>query len=397
MYIEQLTLRHFRNYKEMTVTFAPQGAYISGPNGSGKTNLLEAIYYLANHVSFRTTRREELQAWSASQSAIRALVSRHETQQQSDLTLHLTPNGRRLFVNGKETRDLRKFTALVAAVAFHPGTMNVIKGGPASRRYLVDRGICSLHPEFALVSQHFQRLLKQRNALIRTPARHASENLAVWTERFIDTSVQFMRYRQAHVEQLNGTLATLVQRLGNDLGEVSVQYRPAIFAKYMSSGEIPAAWESDVRLRDCYLAEARRLQRAEEAMGQTLFGPQRDDFLIRYRGKESRGYASQGEQRLAAFLLVAALAIAIHQQRGHRPVILLDDVISELDARHRQVVFDFLHDHAFQVFITDVRERSEHRNLCQLAPLRVRQVGGWAECWSDDALVCGGSEKKETI
>jgi recombinational DNA repair ATPase RecF len=125
-------------------------------------------------------------------------------------------------------------------------------------------------------------------------------------------------------------------------------------------------------------------------MGQTLFGPQRDDFLIRYRGKESRGYASQGEQRLAAFLLVAALAVAIHQQHGHRPVILLDDVISELDERHRRVVFDFLYDHAFQVFITDVRERSEHRNLCQLAPLRVRQVGGWAEFWSDDALVYGG-------
>jgi recombinational DNA repair ATPase RecF len=158
----------------------------------------------------------------------------------------------------------------------------------------------------------------------------------------------------------------------------------------MSSGEIPAAWESDVRLRDCYLAEARRLQRAEEAMGQTLFGPQRDDFLIRYRGKESRGYASQGEQRLTAFLLVAALAIAIYQQRGHRPVILLDDVISELDERHRRVVFDFLHEHAFQMFITDVRERSEYRDLCQLAPLRVRQVGGWAEFWSNDALVYGG-------
>jgi DNA replication and repair protein RecF len=379
MYIERLTLRQFRNYKEVTVAFAPEGAYISGPNGSGKTNLLEAVYYLANHVSFRTPRREELQAWSASQSAIHALVSRRETQQQSELALHLTPNGRRLFVNGKDTRNVKKFTALIAAVAFHPGTINVIKGGPASRRYLVDRGICSLHPEFILVSQHFQRALKQRNALLRTPSPHAASSLAVWTERFVDAAVQLIRYRQAHVERLNRTLATLVQRLGGDLGRVSLQYRPAIFAKCMSSVDTHPAWASDTLLRDCCLAEARRLQRAEEAMGQTLFGPQRDDVLVRYRGKDSRGYASQGEQRLAAFLLIAALAVDIHAQRGHRPVILLDDVISELDARHRQVIFDFLHDHTFQVLITDVGERPEHRYLRQLAPLCVRQVGGWAE------------------
>lgn len=387
------------------MALAPEGAYISGPNGSGKTNLLEAIYYLANHVSFRTARREELQAWNASQSAISALVSRRETQQQSDLALHLIPNGRRLFLNGKETRDVKKFTALIAAVAFHPGTINAIKGGPASRRYLVDRGICSLHPEFVLVSQHFQRALKQRNALMRTPPRHAPSSLAVWTERFIDTAVQLMRYRQAHVERLNDTLATLVQRLGEDLGRVSVQYRPAIFAKRMPPDDTHAAWENDALLRDCCLAEARRLQRAEEAMGQTLFGPQRDDVLIHYRGKESRGYASQGEQRLAAFLLMAALAVDIYAQRGHRPVILLDDVISELDTRHRQVIFDFLQDHAFQVFITDVRERPEHRHLRQLAPLCVRQVGGWAELWSDtarhdgpyDALVSGEGQERETI
>lgn len=125
--------------------------------------------------------------------------------------------------------------------------------------------------------------------------------------------------------------------------------------------------------------ESERLQQAEEAMGQTLFGPQRDDFTIRFRGRESRGYASQGEQRLAAFLLVAALAIEIRQQRGHHPVILLDDVISELDARNRQVIFDFLKAHAFQVLITDVEARPQVHNLSSLTSLHVKQVGGWAD------------------
>ncbi|WP_089721797.1 DNA replication/repair protein RecF [Candidatus Entotheonella palauensis] len=380
MYIERLVLRHFRNYKETTLAFAPGGAYISGANGSGKTNILESIYYLANHASFRTTRREELQTWNVSQSAVYALVTQRETGRQSELAIHLTPNGRRLFLNGKEMRDLRRFTSEIAAVAFHPGTMNVIKGGPAGRRYLVDRGIFSLQPEFGQTSQHFQRALKQRNALLRRnkASSHAS-SLATWTEHFIETSVQLMLDRQAHVERLNRALETLVEALGNDVGLVSLQYQPAIFAKCNSSDEVLAAWEDEKRLRERCLMESERLQQAEEAMGQTLFGPQRDDFTIRFRGRESRGYASQGEQRLAAFLLVAALAIEIRQQRGHHPVILLDDVISELDARNRQVIFDFLKAHAFQVLITDVEARPQVHNLSSLTSLHVKQVGGWAD------------------
>lgn len=379
MYIERLVLRHFRNYKETTLAFAPGGAYISGANGSGKTNILESIYYLANHASFRTTRREELQTWNVSQSAVYARVVQRETGRQSELAIHLTPSGRRLFVNGKETRDLRRFTSEIAAVAFHPGTMNVIKGGPAGRRYLVDRGIFSLQPEFGQTSQQFQRALKQRNALLRRKTSGDASSLATWTEHFVELSVQLMLDRQAHVERLNRALEKLVEALGNDVGLVSLQYKPAIFAKCDSSDDMLAAWQDEKRLRERCFAESQRLQHAEEAMGQALFGPQRDDFTIRFRGRESRGYASQGEQRLAAFLLIAALAIEIRQQRGHHPVILLDDVISELDARNRQVIFDFLKAYAFQVLITDVEARPQSHDLGLLKSLRVRQVGGWAD------------------
>ena len=389
MYIERLVLRHFRNYKETTLELAPGGAYISGANGSGKTNILESIYYLANQASFRTTRREELQTWNVSQSAVYARVTQRETGRQSELAVHLTPSGRRLFINGKETRDLRRFTSEIAAVAFHPGTMNVIKGGPAGRRYLIDRGIFSLQPEFGQTSQHFQRALKQRNALLRRKTSDYASSLATWTEHFIETSVQLMLDRQAHVERLNRALETLVEAVGNDIGLVSLQYQPAIFAKCDSSDEILAAWEDEKRLRERCFAESQRLQQAEEATGQTLFGPQRDDFTIRFRGRESRGYASQGEQRLAAFLLIAALAVEIRQQRGHHPVILLDDVISELDSRNRQVIFDFLKAHAFQVLITDVEARPPSHDLGLLTSLQIRQVGGWADVgeWTD--VQCG--------
>ena len=386
MYIERLVLRHFRNYKETTLAFAPGGAYISGANGSGKTNILESIYYLANHASFRTTRREELQTWNVSQSAVYARVTQRGSGRQSELAIHLTRGGKRLFLNGKETRDLRRFTAEIAAVAFHPGTMNVIKGGPAGRRYLVDRGIFSLQPEFAQTSQHFQRALKQRNALLRRKTSSYAESLSTWTEHFIDAAVQLMLDRQAHVERLNQALERLVETLGGDVGSVSLQYQPAVFAKGGSSDDILAAWEDEKLLRERCLAESHRLEQAEAAMGQTLFGPQRDDFVIRFRGRDSRGYASQGEQRLSAFMLVAALATEIRRQRGHHPVILLDDVISELDARNRQVIFDFLKAHAFQVLITDVEAPLQTQDLRSLTSLQVRQVGGWADVQGDMGL-----------
>ena len=212
---------------------------------------------------------------------------RRETQQQSDVAVQLIPSGRRLLLNGKETKDVRRFTAHIAAVAFHPGTMNVIKGGPAGRRYLVDRGIYSLQPEFGQLSQQFQRTLKQRNALLRNEAQHASSNLGVWTDHFIEAAVRLMQYRQAHIECLNAALSELSQALGEDIGSVSLEYRPAIFAKLAACEDMAAVWEDETRLQEQCRAEAQRLQRAEEAMGQTMFGPQRDDCVIRFGGRES--------------------------------------------------------------------------------------------------------------
>jgi DNA replication and repair protein RecF len=385
MLIERLSLRSFRNYEETVIQFPSGGAYVTGANGSGKTNLLEAIYYLANQASFRTSRREELEGWGASQCVISATVVERGAQRQSELAVRLWRGGRRLYVNGKETRDLRRFMAQFAAVAFHPGTMQVVKGGPAGRRYLVDRGIVSLQPAFVQVSQDFQRALKQRNALLRFPTSAAPATLATWTEHFIDIATRVTRYRREHVARLNDTLAELVQNLGEDLGALTLDYQPAVLAKCspQERQEVLTAHDSEMQLHRCFTAEARRLRRAEEATGQTMFGPQRDDCVIRYRGRESRGYASQGEQRLAAFLLVAALAIDIYRCSGHRPVVLLDDVVSELDERNRMVVFDFLKTHAFQVFITDVEERPLYRDLSPLTSLRVRQVNGKAELQCD--------------
>ena len=387
MRIDRLTLRSFRNYRDMTVLFPAAGAYITGANGSGKTNLLEAIYFLANQMSFRTTNREELQGWGASQCVVDALVTAPELQRQSELAIALLPRGRRLMVNGKETKDVQKFATYFAAVAFHPGTLNVIKGGPAGRRLLIDRGIASLLPAFVQVSQDCQRLLKQRNALLRTSTGDSSATLGIWTERFIEVALHITRARQEHITVLNNTLAELVESLGADVGSLTLAYRPAVLA-HCTPQECAALLMSaapEPLLRERFSAEARRLQRAEAALGQTLFGPQRDDVAIYYRGRESRSYASQGEQRLSAFLLVAALALAIQRCHGHRPVVLLDDVVSELDERNRQVIFDFLRAHAFQVFITDVEERLLYRHLDAFMSFQVSQVNGQAELRSTSA------------
>ncbi|MDE0207082.1 MAG: DNA replication and repair protein RecF, partial [Candidatus Tectomicrobia bacterium] len=343
MLLERLTLNRFRSYHDLELAFPAAGAYVSGHNGSGKTNLLEAIFFLANLSSFRTNAREELRNWDAPQGVLRATVADRHAERQSELGVQLSANSRRLWLNGKETRDAREFASRFTAVAFHPGMLQIIRGGPAARRYLIDRGIASLRPAFAQVSQEFQHVLKQRNSLLRGAMDGGT--LAVWTERFVKIAIQLMKARWAHTHALNATLANdLLPDLGSDIGALSLDYRPAVLAKRPRQ-----QWESllsdigaDSPLEEHFLAEARRLKDAETAMGQTLFGPQRDDVAINFRGKESRGYASQGQQRLVIFLLVAALALGIQRERGHRPVMLLDDVVSELDARNREVIFDFL-------------------------------------------------------
>lgn len=377
MLLEKLTLHRFRSYHEIDLVFPSAGAYVTGLNGSGKTNLLEAIFFLANLASFRTHNREELRNWEAAQGIVKATVADRHVERQSELAVQLSTGARRLWLNGKETRDTREFTSRFTAVAFHPGTLQVIRGGPAGRRYLIDRGIASLHPGFVRISQDFQHVLKQRNSLLRSPADAGT--LAVWTERFITTAIQLMRARWQHAELLNSILSTeLLQDLGSDIGTLSLDYRPAILAKCS-----PQQYErllptngTDEPLREHFLAEAQRLQHAEAAMGQTLFGPQRDDIAITFRGRESRGYASQGQQRLVVFLLVAALALGIQRQRGHRPVMLLDDIVSELDARNREIIFMFLKTHAFQTFITATEEREQLGDLNSLAHFQVQRLNG---------------------
>lgn len=388
MLLEKLVLHRFRSYHDLDLAFPAAGACITGLNGSGKTNLLESIFFLANLSSFRTSNREELRNWDAAQGIVRATVADRHAGRQTELAVQLSAGGRRLWLNGKETRDTREFASRFTAVAFHPGTLQVIRGGPAGRRYLVDRGIASLHPGFVRVSQDFQHVLKQRNSLLRSPAD--TGNLAVWTERFITAAIQLMRARWRHTELLNGILSTeLLQDLGSEIGTLSLDYRPAILAKCS-----PPQYErllptngTDAPLRDHFLAEAQRLQHAEAAMGQTLFGPQRDDIAITFRGRESRGYASQGQQRLVVFLLVAALALGIHRQRGHRPVILLDDIVSELDARNREIIFTFLKTHAFQTFITATEERERFDDLNSLAHFHVQRLDGQTTLQNDTPFV----------
>ena len=377
MLLEKLTLHRFRSYHDIDLAFPAVGAYITGLNGSGKTNLLESIFFLANLSSFRTNNREELRNWDAAQGIVKATVADRHTGRQSELAVQFSAGTRRLWLNGKETRDTREFANRFTAVAFHPGTLQVIRGGPAARRYLIDRGIASLHPGFAQVSQDFQHVLRQRNSLLRSPAD--SGTLTVWTERFITAAIQLMRARWRHTELLNSILSTeLLSNLGADIGTLSLDYRPAVLAKCSTRQYerfLPTNG-TDVPLRERFLAEAQRLQHAEAAMGQTLFGPQRDDIEITFRGRESRGYASQGQQRLVIFLLVAALALGIQRHRGHRPVILLDDVVSELDTRNREIIFTFLKTHAFQTFITATEERRQFDDLNSLAHFHVQRLAG---------------------
>ena len=342
-----------------------------------KLTLLESIFFLANLASFRTNNRDELRNWDAAQGIVKATVTDRCLGRQSELAVQLAAGARRLWLNGKETRDTREFSSRFTAVAFHPGTLQIIRGGPAGRRYFIDRGISSLHPGFLRVSQDFQHVLKQRNSLLRASAD--PDTLAVWTERFITAAIQLMRARWQHTELLNRILLTeLLHDLGSDIGTLSLHYRPAILAKCSTSQYERLLPTNGVEapLHEYFLAEAQRLQHAEVAMGQTLFGPQRDDIAIHFCGRESRGYASQGQQRLVVFLLVAALAIGIQRQRGHRPVMLLDDVVSELDARNREMIFTFLKTHAFQTFITATEERQRFDDLDSLAHFQAQRLNG---------------------
>lgn len=348
MYIRHLSLTNFRNYTRLELALPAQVVLLHGANAQGKTNLLEAIYYLATSRSPQTAADRDLINWIADQEEmvpyVRLMteVVRSERTRQVEIVLQKEPVSSS--ANGEQTRlrkqirvDKAKRRALdlvgqINVVLFMPQDMVLVDGPPSGRRRYLDVALCQVDPEYCRSLSRYNRVLAERNALLRQwhDRRIDPDELAYWNDQLIGYGVTVMLRRRDAVTELDQRASELHHQLSGGIERLHLVYQPTL----------PVDSEDDAEsLSDTYRAELTRQRRLEIERGMTLVGPHRDEvrFLINEQVDLST-FGSRGQQRTAVIALKLAEVDWMRERTGEWPILLLDEVLAELDARRR----DFL-------------------------------------------------------
>lgn len=332
MNVAELRLREFRNYAEEAVGFAPGLNLVLGRNGQGKTNLVEAIYVLCGLGSHRGATGEAMVRHGAMESIISASGSAAGREVRVDAQVRRS-GGTRLLVN-RVAADRAVGPPPLVAVAFSPDDLVLIKGPPEERRRLLDQGAHRLRTLAGSERQEFERVLKQRTGLLKAAinSRRALATLDVWDESFARTGAVVVRNRLDVVHRLVERVRMRYRELSGQEVEVRLNYRPTwaegVGEEMVGPGGVELIATA---LRSAVAGcRPRDLER-----GVSTLGPHRDDLEVSLGGTDARLYASQGEQRSLALSLRMAERDLVADARDESPILLLDDIFSELDEGRR--------------------------------------------------------------
>lgn len=315
MRVTRLSLTDFRNYRGAELSLAPGLTVIVGGNGEGKTSLLEAIAYVATLGSFRDVPSEALVRDSCQRAVVRAEVERSDRSLL--LEAELSVNGRdRVLVNRQPLRRARDLLGSLQVTVFSPDDLRLVKSGPTERRRFLDDVLVALHPRYATMRSDLERVLRQRNALLRQVGPRLSPDeattLDVWDARLVQVGEALASARAELCDRLEPLASKAYDQVAHVVAGVALAYE--------------APWRHEG------LGAALAAARSEELRrGVSLVGPQRDDVALAIGGRPARTHASQGEQRSLALALRLASHAVVSDAIGSPPVLLLDDVFSELD------------------------------------------------------------------
>lgn len=358
MHITQLQLRDYRNYSQADLRFYPGKNIISGPNGQGKTNLVEAINYLAVLSSHRVSGDAAL----VRQGGASAIIRTHLAHAQREILLEaeINASGKNKAQVNRNNAQLRDFPKYVSTVLFAPEDLLLIRGEPAQRRRFIDELVVQYSPRMAGVQADYDRVLKQRNTLLKS-LRVSDLNsadlstLEIWDDRLISLGIEIMASRastlnllQPHVQKAYAAIAG---------GEHTTQLHSihSLTARDVDEEELTETSLTDfdqALYTEKFKNSLATIRVKEVERGMTLLGPHRDDILLLLNGLPAKGYASHGETWTFALALKLGSAELLRaESRLGDPILMLDDVFAELDTRRRQALAQLIEDYE-QVIIT---------------------------------------------
>jgi len=363
MRVSWLELSQFRNYTSLRIDLPPGTTFLLGANGAGKSNLLEAIAYLGVLSSFRGSPDRALVATGRGEALLRAEITDNVSSHRIEIGIPLQ-GARQVHLDGKRPRRHSDLRSVVRTVVFAPGDLELVQGGDGLRRDMLDDLAAQAWPAAAAAQDSYREALRHRNALLRQEVMAPPASFEVWEEVLGQAGAEVARFRRQGLSELESRASQVYSGVaGDDQEALAINYAPS--------------WETgDVSQAPASLTQALVDSRGHDrARGLTTVGPHRDGIGLRLGERPARTHASQGEQRSIVLALRMAAFDALQARYGEPPILLLDDVFSELDSQRVKAVMERLP--GAQVIVTGT-----HQPEFALPGARARVEGGelvWVE------------------
>ena len=344
MYLDHFIAQNYRNLSLIDTHFDPNINIFIGKNAQGKTNLLEAVYFLALTRSHRTSNDRELIAFDQDYTNLMGQI--HKEQRELDLRVLITKKGKKVWINRVEQSKLSSYVGQLNAILFSPEDLELIKGAPGLRRKFMDQEFGQVSAEYLYFAAKYRQVLQQKNNYLKQLMKGQAKD-----QLFLDVLS----------DQLAGIAAEVISRRYRFLGYLSRSATEAyhnislaseeLTLKYVSSVSEITATDSTEQIYQKLLAAFQKNRAIELKRGTTVIGPHRDDLEFRLNDQDAHLYASQGQQRTIALSLKLAEIQLVHRMTGEYPLLLLDDVMSELDHGRQSALLSYIHGKT-QTFIT---------------------------------------------
>ncbi len=354
MYIKRLKLRDFRNYERAELEFSPRTNIIYGDNAQGKTNILEAVYLFSQGKSHRADSDKELVRFGCDFAGLELEFCDNDRSYTGKM--QITDTGKKgVRINHVNISKLSELMNYLNVVMFSPEDLRLVKGSPSNRRRFMDSAISQMYPSYLSALMEYNRILKQKNGLLKSLKRGNSDDttLEIWNGELARVMVRIMEARIGFINEIN----VWAKRIQEDISKEEIE----LF--YMPSIKLPEISQEGI-FNFLMSRKAREIEK-----GAPMYGIQRDDIDIFINGKDAKLFASQGQQRTAALSMKIAQAEYINDKKGEYPVLLLDDIMSELDVSRRMYLSERIKDK--QVLITstdtDVKNDSDTTKLFRIS------------------------------
>ena len=339
MIIRKLAFCHFRNLKDGCIFPCETMNVITGENGQGKTNLIEALWLFNGVKSFRNAKDRELIAFRKSTAELE--IEFYASEREQNARIRLLNGKRENYLNEIKKPSSAYLMGKITSVVFSPENLSLIKAGPSARRKFIDSAICQVKPKYAVSLAKYNKILEQRNALLKENRKYSNfeQVLEIWDSELSATGSVIVAERIKYIRRLSACAGKYHSGISDNREMLTVSYRP----RYDTNTDI-------LQIAADFQQSLKKHRSEDITYGFTTRGIHRDDIAVTINGKDARLYASQGQQRSAVLSLKLAQASLIDQITQTKPAILLDDVLSELDRERQNFLLNEIKD--TQVFIT---------------------------------------------